>query len=121
MGIFLGDFDDVQDVCQQFDVDKKELEREGVYILLAIYEQESYEGSAFVLFIKDDRKLYEVNGGHCSCYGLEGQWDPEETSEEALRHRMKEGYFGYDWNGQPKFKHAMECIFNMLPILQAGE
>ena len=119
MGIYLGDWSDIQEMCQDFDVDEKKLEAEGVYVLLAIYEQESYEGSAFVLFMDDEGKLYEVNGGHCSCYGLEEQWQPEETTEEAIRHRMKEGYFGYDWQNQPKFKRAMECIFNMLPILQA--
>jgi hypothetical protein len=28
-----------------------------------------------------------VNGSHCSCHGLEGQWEPEETSMKALEHR----------------------------------
>jgi hypothetical protein len=49
-----------------------------------------WEGSVFVLF-KSGGNLYEVNGGHCSCYGLEGQWDPEPTTEEALRHRVEQG------------------------------
>jgi hypothetical protein len=55
-------------------------------ILLAWYDQESYEGTAFVLFQHAD-KLYEVNGGHCSCHGLEDQWKPEETSWAALKMR----------------------------------
>ena len=38
-----------------------------------------------------DGKLYEVFGGHCSCYGLEDQWKPEETTTAALRYRLKEG------------------------------
>ena len=41
-----------------------------------------YSGYAFVLFRKD-AKLYEVNDYHCSCYGLR-DWDPEETTKEAL-------------------------------------
>lgn len=61
-------------------------------ILHAVYNTESYEGYAFVLFTDKDGKLYEVNGGHCSCCGLEGQWKPEETSWEALAIRMPSGY-----------------------------
>lgn len=57
---------------------------DGVEVLLASYTYEHYSGSALVVFRKDG-KLYEVNGSHCSCYGLEGQWEPEETSVEALR------------------------------------
>lgn len=61
----------------------KDPEPEGE-ILLAWYGNGSYEGSAFVVF-RNDGKLYEVNGGHCSCYGLEGQWSPEECTVESLR------------------------------------
>ncbi len=72
----------------------------GAEILLASYGTPSYEGYAFVLFRRDG-KLWEVNGSHCSCYGLEGQWEPEETTVEALRHRLDEGTLGeggYDEN-----------------------
>lgn len=55
-------------------------------IILAAYGGGSYEGDAFVLFERDG-KLYEVNGSHCSCYGLEDQWTPEETSWAALAMR----------------------------------
>lgn len=66
-----------------------------VEILLASYGTPSYEGYAFVLFRRDG-KLWEVNGSHCSCYGLEDQWEPEETTAEALLHRIKEGTLGKD-------------------------
>lgn len=75
-------------------------ELEGVNVLLASYGTPSYEGYAFVLFERDG-KLYEVNGSHCSCYGLEGQWEPEETNVEALLHRLDKGELGassYDEN-----------------------
>jgi len=36
-----------------------------------------------VLF-KRGGKLYDVNGSHCSCFGLEDQWLPEETTVAAL-------------------------------------
>lgn len=55
-------------------------------VLLAYYTYEDYSGSAFVLYQKDG-KLFEVHGSHCSCYGLEGQWEPEETTYAALSMR----------------------------------
>ena len=68
-------------------------------ILFASYGTGNYSGDAFVLFEKDGI-LYEVNGNHCSCYGLEGQWSPEETSIEAIAFRLTEGTFGTDsWCG----------------------
>lgn len=65
-------------------------------ILFAYYSDEDYSGEAFILFLKGG-KLYEVNGSHCSCYGLEGQWEPEEVVLDELIHRTKKGYVcGYD-------------------------
>lgn len=64
----------------------------GVDILLASYSYENYYGDAFVLF-KRDGKLWEVNASHCSCYGLEGQWEPEETSVESIERRISTGRF----------------------------
>jgi len=73
----------------------KDFEEVGlaVNVLFASYGYENYEGDAFVLFEKDG-ELFEVNGSHCSCYGLEGQWSPEETTIKALAHRLNDGYFG---------------------------
>lgn len=73
----------------------------GVEILLASYTYEDYSGSAFVLFRKDG-KLFEVNGSHCSCFGLSesdysgdttSQWQPEETNAESLAKRLE-----HDWH-----------------------
>lgn len=55
-------------------------------VLFASYEYEDYSGKAFVIFERDG-KLFEVHGGHCSCNGLEGQFEPEETTWEALAMR----------------------------------
>jgi len=78
-------FGNLEDVIRDFEIDTDLNDRN---ILFASYATEAYEGSAFVLF-KRDKKLYEVNGSHCSCYGLEGQWEPEETSWDALAMRIK--------------------------------
>ena len=58
-------------------------------MLLAAYGYGSYDGDAFVLYQRNG-KLYEVHGSHCSCYGLEDQWIPEETTWEALKMRKAE-------------------------------
>lgn len=101
MGIYVGDFENKEDVFQEFSDSYSELdldmmkEMENCNILFAWYGNGGYDGSAFVLFARDG-ELYEVNGGHCSCYGLEGQWDPELTSVEALKHRIANGSLGQD-------------------------
>lgn len=69
-----------------------------VTILLASYETGNWEGEAFVLFEKDGT-LYEVNASHCSCYGLENQWSPEETDISALEFRLTNGTFGRSYWG----------------------
>jgi hypothetical protein len=71
---------------------------EGVEVLLASYSDENYSGNAFVLYRKDG-KFYEVNGSHCSCYGLEDQWKPEEADLNELWHRLNEGHLGSSFCG----------------------
>jgi len=99
--VFLGNFEKAEDVEKQFEVSKEVMN--DVFILLAWYGYGDYDGSAFVLFERGG-KLYEVNGGHCSCNGLEGQWTPEETTAEALVHRIKKGQLGRD-------SYYAECTF----------
>lgn len=70
-----------------------ETEFKDISILFAVYSTPSYEGYAWVLF-EQHGKLFEVNGSHCSCYGLEDQWEPEEIDLKELEHRLVEGYFG---------------------------
>ena len=101
MAIYKGIFEKKEDVFQEFsnswdelDSDMKK-EMENCNILFAWYGNGSYDGTAFVLFERDG-DLYEVNGSHCSCYGLEDQWDPEMTSVEELEHRIREGGLGHD-------------------------
>lgn len=49
---------------------------------------DDYQEDCTALFKCPDNKLWWVSGGHCSCYGYEDQWNPEETSVEAIA-RMK--------------------------------
>jgi hypothetical protein len=55
--------------------------------IFALYnEVDGYDGDAKVVFM-DGGKLYMVSGSHCSCAGLEGQWEPEEISAAYLKMR----------------------------------
>ena len=84
--MFYGLFTNEEDVCKEFQIDSVD----GV-ILFAVYEYEDYSGSAEVVFVRDGR-FFHVSGSHCSCYGLEGQWEPEEMPVEALKHVILQGY-----------------------------
>ena len=105
--MYLENFSNLDDVVREFQISEKDVE--GIAVLLAIYTYEDYDGSAFVLFERNN-KLYEVNGGHCSCYGLEGQWEPEKTSVEALRHRIVNGYFGGTY--QYDYRNELQLVLN---------
>jgi hypothetical protein len=88
MNVYYGNFSKQSDVEQEFGLPDGYLN--NCEVLLAWYEYENYEGASFVLF-KRGGKLYEVYGSHCSCYGLEGQFDEEETTVEALEHYLTKG------------------------------
>lgn len=100
--IYLHDFDSKETICEEFEIDKNTLDDCHVY--LAYYHVGNYgcDSSAFVLFDDKEGKLFEVNGSHCSCHGLgqsgysggSTQWEPEETSVEALNHRLVHGSLG---------------------------
>lgn len=88
----------------------------NIKVLLASYAYENYEGDAFVLFRRDG-KLYEVNGSHCSCYGLEGQWSPEETSIEALRKRLTDGTLGMGrYGGGNVFASQLATVLDRIEL-----
>lgn len=93
---YFGEFSSREDVAQEFDEGTGNRWQNTFAIspdfpserniIAASYDIDGYEGYAFVLY-KQKGKLYEVNGSHCSCYGLEGQWQPEETSLAVLKMR----------------------------------
>jgi hypothetical protein len=82
MKIFYENFASAQDVFREFAISPED----GIEFIYASYDTPQYEGYAHVIFRRDN-KLYEVNGSHCSCNGLEDQWVPEETSLAALMFR----------------------------------
>ena len=82
-------FGDALEVYTQFDVDVEITD--GLHIELAAYTTEQYEGYACVVFWQHG-KLWIVEGSHCSCNGLEGQWFPTETTWEAIRLMLDGGW-----------------------------
>lgn len=104
--MYLENFTSVNDVFNQFNVSSDD--QIGVEILIAVYNEGNYEGSAWVLFRKEG-KLYEVSASHCSCHGLEDQFDAEETDGEALQHRLNKGTY-FKWYSQ-EVRQEIEKLF----------
>lgn len=108
--VFLNDFDSKESVVSNFEI-SDELSA-LINILFASYGYESYSGSAFVLFEKEG-KLYEAYGSHCSCVGLEGQFDFEEVNLTELENRLTKGGFGEDDYSGNEFKNEIKTFLGV--------
>jgi len=114
-GVYLGQWSNQEDVENDFfrnwASEQSTTLDPDVEILLAYYEYRDYSGEAFVLF-RQCGTLYTVEGGHCSCYGLEDQWDPTETDVSTLKHRLSVGSLGvYNaWDGKGTNLFAKELL-----------
>lgn len=87
-----------QHLVRSYDAKREDVDK---FEILIAYESVGSWGcdstSFFLLRDKETNKLYENHGSHCSCYGFEGQFCPEETSVEYLK--SNNFYFstgGYD-------------------------
>lgn len=73
---------------------RADLER---FDILIAYEHVGSGGcdsaSWFLMRERATGKLFEFSGGHCSCYGFEGQYEPEETTLAYLT-SDKFGWYG---------------------------
>ena len=83
-----------------------------INILFASYGEANYSGDAWVLFEKEN-ELFEVNGSHCSCFGLEGQWRPEKVSLIELENRLLNGTFGEDDYSGNEFKNELKSFLGI--------
>lgn len=79
-----GIFSSWKDVQRNYSMDHKEPDK----VYQAFYFYEDYSGDSSV-FYRHDGKYYEAGGSHCSCYGLEGQWDPTEFDKETFIEYLK--------------------------------
>ena len=96
MSKFIGYWDDLESMKQNFEqrsylqkVDSEECDVTEEEVIAAVYgDSFGYSGSAHVFFERGG-KVFEVYGSHCSCDGLEGQWEPDEVSIEHVRAQGK--------------------------------
>ena len=95
-----GEGEVIAQALEEFEAPPGALDDAEVYF--ANYEWEDYGGYAAVIFERDG-KLWHVNGGHCSCHGLEDQWEPQETTWETIAMYPSKGVCGV----QGDFARAM--------------
>lgn len=98
----------------------KESDLEDLEILVAYESVGSWgcdSSSFFLLRNRTKGKLYENHGSHCSCYGFEGQYKPEETEIKSLGFRGDKGCIfstgGYDSDSGENQRKVLEYVKNM--------
>lgn len=94
--LYIEGFNSREDVEEKFRVSLPPT----IEILIAIYRQHDYEGYAHVLYADRSTtpaELYDVHGSHCSCYGLEGQWEPKPIT---FREYLADVRMGKTWDWQ---------------------
>lgn len=89
---YYGWFDNWASVQSNYNMNEAEPDE----VHLADYEDWpdiGYNGDSMVIYRRGS-KWYLNMGGHCSCYGLEDQWSPDEydTLEQAIRGIGVSGY-----------------------------
>lgn len=99
---------------------KEYLDNLRKYDILVAYESVGAYGcdssSWFLLKNKEDGKLYEINGSHCSCYGFEGQGELNEVPLDALKYRSDYSILstgGYDDDDEKHRELVREYIQNL--------
>lgn len=88
MSQYITNFKNNENIIEDYEAPANALD--GATVHLAWYGYGDYCGDSLVVFERNGH-LFEVNAYHCSCYGLEGQWKPEETSWDALAIRDLRG------------------------------
>jgi hypothetical protein len=79
-------FGDAKKEMQEAETKKLKALAKKYKILYADYTYEDYSGDAYVLgYDTEEKKFFEVHGSHCSCYGLEDQWDVEHCDVKELQ------------------------------------
>lgn len=77
---YVGDFSCMSDIKKTFGLPDDALRT--CTILFAECDEGGWEGTAAVRFYDHtEEKFYEVNAWHCSCYGFDGEWNPEEIGD----------------------------------------
>lgn len=114
--VFLNNFSSLEEIIREFEAewDEEKIEElkntkyKDINILFASYGTGHYSGDAYVLFEKND-ELYEVMGSHCSCYGLEGQFEYNKPSNlEGIKYIIESNKeFGVDEWSDNNFREEL--------------
>ena len=104
--MYYGNWTCWNDVARDFSIDSNFMG--NIFVLFAAYDTPDYEGYATVVFINEG-KFHIVEGSHCSCFGLEDQWLPDEMPFEALLRMAKEGFGMLNQYG-PEFENALRIV-----------
>lgn len=104
--LWLNDWEntEISQLQRMFGLHKSDLDNIDLLLLSHHYEDDS--GYAFILY-SDKQTLYEVNASHDSELDFIGQWQPEETSLEALMFRLTRGNLGKSQLGEDIFAEAL--------------
>lgn len=109
MSVYFDMFSSWEDVQREFQIKDSEPE-----VLFAAYEYANYSGDCLVIY-QQDGELYLVDASHCSCYGLEGQWHPEETTTDVLRTIVREKEeWGWSDDIEVRHKDAIKAVISKL-------
>ena len=100
------------------DEEKLELLNElNNYEILIAYESVGSWGcdsASYFLMKKKDGTYWEFDGSHCSCYGFEGQYEPQEATKEYLNSdRFSFCCGGYDDNSSENQRKIKEYAKNI--------
>lgn len=98
--LFLNDFEGFSDdevysefQSERYDSDynrKQHYMPTALQLIFADYTYQDYSGDAYVLGYDHLKEcFFEVHGGHCSCYELEGQWEIEYVDYDDLEIMME--------------------------------
>ena len=95
---FVG-FTSVEDVLSTFkekDLGNKEI------IVAALAGDGGFEENAYVLLKDAEGNLFEVEAGHCSCFGFEGLFQPAPITREYLQQLTDSGAMRYGCKADAK-------------------
>lgn len=71
-----------------------------LHIFYSYYSYENYSGYGFLWGYNEETDTFFNNSGsHCSCYGLEGQWDIEDYTFEEMKAVIERQIEQYDPSG----------------------
>jgi hypothetical protein len=101
------------EIGQSYNTSEPISDKGKIEILFATYGYGDYDGEAFVLFRRGG-EFFTVQGSHCSCSGLEGQWSEVKVTKESLLHEIEKGTLGSSSYDDEEHRFAP----NLLKVLE---